>query len=590
MTAVFSLRLFCIASLFITFIPATASLMAQSDESTLLEASRNGETGTVRELLEAGTDPNATRDDGWTPLMLAAMNGNEEIIDLLLSHKADPNKGETEYGTAVATAAVTPVVEEKVSLQILRKLLDGGADVDSQNGVGMTPLFYAAREGKPEVVKMLVKSGANINHQDVRNWTPLFMAIISEDAEIVSYLLREGANPHTKNWETRRTLLHHAVNQGVLETVRLLLEAGVDPDGDFGGEYPPSPLMQSAAENYQPIVELLLEYGANPNYNDRGYLSEDETPRTVLDWTRFHNNRTLEQATTEAGGISYEELAQRYQTLVHAVENGDHKTFAKIVETGIDPRMPLPGDDDYMTLFNLAVEKGQTKILAMILAYEKPVGPWEIFEAWQTAEAAGNQEILDLLTEQRANDLAWLAIENSMDELFAQILQKTRTPFEYRGYDDFTLLHLAADLGATTPVKLLLEAGMSPHVTNRWEETPLYNAVRIDFLENVELLLEAGCKLDHRNHNGLTPLHAAARAGSDDVVHLLVERGADINARDDDGWTPLHSAAWLGYDMTVQTLLNDGADRTILTNRGQTAEDIARQRGEIAVENILKSQ
>lgn len=588
MTAASSLRS-CIVSLSI-IIPATASLYAQQNESTLSDASTNGEIDVVRQLLEAGTDPNTTRTDGWTPLMLAAMNGNVEIVDLLLEYGADPNRGETEYGTAMATAAMTPVVEEKVSLVILQKLLDGGASIDSKNGVGMTPLFYAAREGKTEIVKMLVKKGADVNHMDVRNWTPLFMAIISEKAEIVDYLLQEGANPHGINWETRRTLLHQATNQGVLATVQLLLDAGVDPDGEFGGEYPPSPLMQTAAENFQPVAELLLENGANPNYSDHGYLSDDEIPRTVLDWTRFHNNRTLEKATLKAGGITHEELVERYQALRQAVEKGDHKTFEKIVEGGIDPRMPIPGDEDRVSLFELAAAQGQTKILEIILDYRKPLDSWQIFDAWQIADTGNIPAVRELLLEKRADDLAWLAIENGMDELLVQILKDTKSPLEYKGHEGMSLLHLAAELGATPTVEILLKAGMSPHLTDRWDETPLYKAVRIESLEIMGMLLKSGSKVNHRNHNGLAPLHAAARAGSEDAIRVLVEQGADINARDDYQWTPLHSAVWLGYDMTVQTLLDEGADRTLVNDMGETAEDIAWQRGETAIVDILRGK
>lgn len=588
MTAAIFVRVFSATTMLVVL--ASALTHAQTAEDQLLDASRNGDTEQVKTLLKAGTDPNTTNGSDWTPLMLAGMNGYTEITTLLLEYNANPNLGESEYGSALATAAVTPVVNEDVSLEVMKILLKGGANIDGQNGVGMTPLFFAAREGKVKVVKFLIENGANVNHHDVRDWTPLFMGIISEKPELVATLLNSGANPNVKNWETRSTLLHQAVRQGVLEIVDMLLKAGIDPDGEYNGDYPPSPLMLCMVENNQPVSLLLLENGANPNYSDNGYLSEDEQPRTVLDWARFHSNKKLEQAVLKAGGMSLTELDAIYQKMTQAAQTGDHKTFTELMNKGIDPHIPVPNGDETILLLDLAAQLGHANIVNAILNDKRAVNEWTIFNAWEIAVAEGHQDVQDLLLTARAGELAWMAIDNGLTDMLPELLKRSDAPLTYRGWEDQTLLHLATDIGDSYTIGLLLEAGAEANAVDRWNETPLYNAARSASQDIVDLLLNAGNKLDHRNHNGLTPLHAAARAGNDDGIPLLIERGADINARDADGWTPLHSAAWLGYDLTVLTLLNHGADKTILTNNGRTALDIAQERGEIAIENILSRE
>jgi len=96
--------------------------------------------------------PNA---EGWTPLSLAAKNGNLETVKTLIAAGADVNKAETTYGS--------------------------------------TPLFMAARNGHLEVVRALVGARANLNKARKDGLTPLSIANKHGRSSIVSYLQRKEA-------------------------------------------------------------------------------------------------------------------------------------------------------------------------------------------------------------------------------------------------------------------------------------------------------------------------------------------------------------------------------------------------------------
>jgi uncharacterized protein len=61
-------------------------------------------------------------------------------------------------------------------VDIVKTLIEAGADLDAQNIGKMTPLHQAAIEGRYEIVKLLVESGADVNIRNIRGKTPLWAA------------------------------------------------------------------------------------------------------------------------------------------------------------------------------------------------------------------------------------------------------------------------------------------------------------------------------------------------------------------------------------------------------------------------------
>ena len=122
----------------------------------------------------------------------------------------------------------------------------------------------------------------------------------------------------------------------------------------------------------------------------------------------------------------------------------------------------------------------------------------------------------------------------------------------------------AALHGDTATVRQLLDAGVSPNVTNQAGATPLMRAVSNLNLETTRLLLDSGAIVNARSDDGRTPLVIAAGIpGASAVVKLLLDRGADPSAKAPALFfetTPLAEAAYSGDEAVFRLLVERGAN------------------------------
>lgn len=90
--------------------------------------------------------------------------------------------------------------ERVITAADVAQCLSEGADPNSRDEDGWTPLHHAARDSKtPEVVKALLDAGANPDARDKRGRTPLHLAATRETPEVVKVLLVDaGADPKAK--------------------------------------------------------------------------------------------------------------------------------------------------------------------------------------------------------------------------------------------------------------------------------------------------------------------------------------------------------------------------------------------------------
>jgi ankyrin repeat protein len=150
------------------------------------------DTEQMAHLLRSGAMVNIV-DDGHTPLQWAASVGNHEAVKALLQHGADPNlSSEPISTTALHFAAV-------VSAEMVALLCSAGAQPNSRNDIGMTPVMVAAKLGRLDIVKLLVKYGALLEVYDNHVRGPLHWSTIGGDhPELNSYLIQAGADPLAK--------------------------------------------------------------------------------------------------------------------------------------------------------------------------------------------------------------------------------------------------------------------------------------------------------------------------------------------------------------------------------------------------------
>ncbi|KAF4726200.1 hypothetical protein FOZ63_003584, partial [Perkinsus olseni] len=184
---------------------------ARDLNAALLQAVESGKLKTVTSLLHPKKDSaqaanaNATNEDGWSALHMAAGQGAVKIVKCLLQYGADPNIA---------------------------------------NMVGMRPLHVACRDDQLEVAKCLVdrgavvECGASVNYcgGSKGGWTPLHFAAFNGHVAIAKFLLENGADPNAQSTDGE-TPMHLAVchcntkkaTKYRLDTIRLLLASGADP-------------------------------------------------------------------------------------------------------------------------------------------------------------------------------------------------------------------------------------------------------------------------------------------------------------------------------------------------------------------------
>jgi ankyrin repeat protein len=79
-------------------------------------------------------------------------------------------------------------------MDYFKKSIDRGADINSVDKIGHTPLMLASFFNNIEVVKLIVENGADVNIKDLNGWTALMFAVNRGKLEIIKYLVEKGAD------------------------------------------------------------------------------------------------------------------------------------------------------------------------------------------------------------------------------------------------------------------------------------------------------------------------------------------------------------------------------------------------------------
>jgi ankyrin repeat protein len=141
-------------------------------------------------------------------------------------------------------------------------------------------------------------------------------------------------------------------------------------------------------------------------------------------------------------------------------------------------------------------------------------------------------------------------------------------------------LGVAAIYGHTDTVRDLLARGADLEARNGSWQTPLYMAASRGHTDTMQVLLDAGAWVNPPKIGRTpspTPLQGASEFGvQSEAAQLLLDRGAKIDAQNESGHTALMLAARSGNLEVVGLLLERGADTSLVSRRGESAEEMAR--------------
>lgn len=158
-------------------------------------------------------DSSAKIDHG--ALAIAALGGNSNQVRMLLAHGADPNAGR---GNVLSEAARGCVKRDNTD--VIRLLLDGGANAKIADESGYTPLHRAAGLCEPETIGLLLQHGADPNARDSNQVTPLISAAASGKRENLRLLINAGADVRARDRDGKSVLEYAARYPEVQEELR----------------------------------------------------------------------------------------------------------------------------------------------------------------------------------------------------------------------------------------------------------------------------------------------------------------------------------------------------------------------------------
>jgi len=192
-------------------------------------------------------------------------------------------------------------------IENVTKLLAMGADINARDSQGKTPVSVAASAGQAEITKLLADSGADlylgltttVSHKpDGR--TPVMMAVSGGKTKCVEILVNAGCNPDTR-FATGDTLLMVAANKNKYTVAKRLISLGADVNAQQracghlnAAGY--TPLIYAVRKSTPKIVELLLNEGAEPNYQ-----LQSDPPKYVHEFNTGRNADKIDDLLRSAG-------------------------------------------------------------------------------------------------------------------------------------------------------------------------------------------------------------------------------------------------------------------------------------------------
>lgn len=439
------------------------------------------------------------------------------------------------------------------NVENVRALLKQRVDVNAATPDGTTALHWAVQANASELAQLLISAGARANAANRYGVTPLTLAATNGNAKLAEALLKAGANPNVTAGEGE-TILMTAARTGNVETMKALVAHGADVNAaeQWQGQ---TALMYAAVENQAEAVKLLVELGANVNVRSKRLEFPDFVFKTagmiyavqpVGSWTPLMfaaRDGAIDAVRALAGSGADLNLVDPDGTtaLTLAIINGHFDSAVALLEKGADPNV---ADKNGMTPLYAAVDMNTIQTV-----WGRPMPLLE--------DATDPVGMVRSLLAHGADPNVPLK-----RPILGRHTRNTGDPSLSQGT---TALARAAKSGDARLMKVLLEGGANPHLTQGDLTTVVMiaatgggqrvypgsasvstPATEEDSLAAIKLVAETGVDLDAFNVNGDTAIHRAAARGADSIVAYLAERGARLDTKDRRGRTPLDVALGVG--------------------------------------------
>lgn len=229
----------------------------------LMSAAQYGDLTATQMLLDApNINIDAKRFDGATALMIAAHSNKNDVMKVLIDRGADVNATDKYGWTSLMLAA------RQGHLKIVQALLNrSGINIDAKNIKGLTALIFAILYGKADVAKVLIHHGADVNLAKNDGWTPLMSAAQHGHMTIAQTLLNAPEIRIDAKSANGETALMAAAFYGKADIAKVLIDHRADVNAADNKGW--TPLMHAAQQGHRETVEALLDKHADIKHTDK---------------------------------------------------------------------------------------------------------------------------------------------------------------------------------------------------------------------------------------------------------------------------------------------------------------------------------
>ena len=475
----------------------------------IVRAAQSASRVEIERLIEQRADIEAKHEPtGRSALAVASHCGNEDIVSLLLHHRA-----RTDVKDATGMAPLH-LAASRGHYRVVQQLLEDQADVDIRGDERKTPLRLACDNGHFDCCSLLLQYRAKVNARDERMVSALHAAAKIGDLQIVELLLKNGADPEAKDAQLM-SALHYAA-EGDFETVvqaLLLSKADIESRGSQGK----TPLCSACASGSFQTASLLISRKANIKHRaDKGM--------TALHFASSNDRADTAELLLQQKRLTMDCKDDDGRTpLHHAVITKSFSTAELLVRRGASIETPCSRS---LRPLHYAADNADDIMTTMLLGSgASPNAPSQL--GWHPLH---------------------FAAARGAPEPASALLRAGAQPDAFTHAGDRALA-LAASNGHLAVARLLLDRGSAMHVRVRRSSSA--GAAAAGTSPTTTTTTTTGL--------GDSPLCRAARAGHTAVCEELLRRGASALQRDELGWPPLRCAAYNGHVGVVRLLLGAGA-------------------------------
>lgn len=524
-----------------------------------------------------------------SPLITAVKHDHVDVLKFMLK----------DYKDVINIEQVSTIMIDKKSIEdapplwtaatmghfeIVKVLVDNGADINHTTKTNSTPIRGAAYDGHTQIVEYLANVGADIHKANNCGQSPLSIAAAMEQCECVEFLLRKGANVHQKG-HNEDTPLHVCVESGSNTVSKLLVDAGALNTPNVLGH---TPAMLAACHGHHRLLEYFdshFDLSNMEKYNCYCLLGAREmltNMATALEWwlraisvRTAHPNDVIVsyKPPTVYGNLREPSTSEE---LYHLNEDADHLLLAALMyERIMGPNHPslaftlrVCGDmfiekGDYARCLEIW-QHSLTTDKASRLAYELQIKEDVLFTTRGFYTMLNNLYIPDVkpmvqwsfkeLENAKNNKLSEKELVSAIMYLMStwvKAIKFTKDPVKKEKelclFDKaiLQLIEIGSNLKDPTPLLIMCLTNFEEKETEVKINREIYK-LDLPMDRVIYSLIANGCSLTEIDDEHNFPLHYAVQMKSSCaafVVKVLIENGAPLYACNYDGNTALDICA-----------------------------------------------